>query len=341
MMRRLQATPWPGLAQLDLLGRMPVPLRRAFKLGLDRLVEREAARANQLACCVLRGGEWYRPFDALACCKRADEVPAVLLTTLQEDILSRELLSFYRVPLSTRDASELHPAFVSSGLLDPSGVCRTFAVVPFVFLVDRQRLRGRPIPKTWADLLEPHWEREIVFGGWRPNESVAYEDFNSYLLLFMHREFGGSGLEAFAANVSHLQHNVRTTTLFGTNSRHASTIAVLPWLHAEMCPRRMTTCVVWPRDGALVMPMVYLVKSEHESRLEPLIDYVAGVELRRMLNRNCYPTPNLDTNLLPLDAAFKWLGWPYVYTHDLAAESDRATRVFFAALDRREMQACA
>lgn len=331
----------PDLAQVDLLGRMPVPVRRAFKLGLDRLLEREAARNNRLACCFLSGGEWYRPFDTLARCKHADEVPAVLLTTLQEDILSPELLSFYRSRASRVDRSAIHPAFASSGLIDPSGLCRTFAAVPFVLLVDRLRLRGRPIPQTWTDLLAPHWQKEIVFGGWRPNESVAYKDFNSYLLLFMLREFGTSGLEAFATNVSHLQHNVRTTTLFGTNSHHASTIAVLPWLHAEMCPRRMTTCVVWPKDGALAMPIVHLVKPERQSRVAPLIDYVTGCELGRVLNRNCYPTLNVDANHLPLDASFRWLGWQYVYTHDLVAESHRAVHVFFSALNRREMQACA
>ena len=332
----------PSLGRLDFLGRMPVPVRRLFKAGLDRVVAKEAERRAPLECCFLRGGEWYQPFDTLALARNADDVPEMIVTTLQEDILSPRLLSFYKAGPHYADSSNYHPAFTSGELFDPTGTFRTFAAVPFVFLVDSRRLAGRPMPKTWSDLLQPRWHREIVFGGWRPNESVAYKDFNSYLLLSILQGFGVSGLLAFASNVHHLQHNVRTTTLFGTNSRHAATIAVLPWLHAEMCPRRDVARVVWPEDGALAMPIGYLTKSKRQSRVASLIDYVTGPEAARLLGRNCYPAARADVaNTMPVSASFKWLGWQYVYSHDLAEESSRAAQIFFSALNPSELRACA
>jgi ABC-type Fe3+ transport system substrate-binding protein len=332
----------PVLAKLDFLGRMPVPVRRPFKAGLDRVVTDQAERGTQLECCFLRGGEWYKPFDALARAATVNDVPDLIVTTLQEDILSPKLLSFYEEPRTERGYTSYHPAFTSGKLFDPTGTFRTFAAVPFVFLVDVRRLAGRPIPRAWSDLLEPRWHREIVFGGWRPNESVDFKDFNSYLLLSILQEFGASGLLTFASNVHHLQHNVRTTTLFGTNSQHSAAIAILPWLHAEMCPHRAATRVVWPQDGAIAMPIGCLTKSGRRSRVAPLIDYVTGPELARVLGRNCYPAARTDTpNPMPINASFKWLGWQYVYSHDLTEESERAARVFFSALNASELRACA
>jgi ABC-type Fe3+ transport system substrate-binding protein len=161
-------------------------------------------------------------------------------------------------------------------------------------------------------------------------------------LLSILQEFGVSGLLAFASNVHHLQHNVRTTTLFGTNSRNAATIAILPWLHADMCPRRDVTRVVWPEDGALAMPIGYLTKPERQARVAPLIDYVRGPDVARLLGRNCYPAARADVpNPMPVNASFKWLGWEYVYSHELAEESSRAARLFFSALNPLELRACA
>ena len=53
--------PAPDLGRLDFLGRMPIPLRRPFKAGLDRTVAaHQAATGTRLECCFLGGGEWYR-----------------------------------------------------------------------------------------------------------------------------------------------------------------------------------------------------------------------------------------------------------------------------------------
>jgi hypothetical protein len=49
--------------RLDLLGRLPVPLRRPFKAGLDAAL---AHAPRRLACRMLSGAEWYTPFDQQA-----------------------------------------------------------------------------------------------------------------------------------------------------------------------------------------------------------------------------------------------------------------------------------
>ena len=331
----------PDSGRLDFLGRMPIPLRRAFKAGLDKTVSayRTVTGCN-LDCSFLSGAEWYKPFDALATA-REEHLPGMLVTTFHHDILAPGLLARYAPGPSARQP-DFHPACRAAGLPDLEGVFRLFATIPFVFLVDETRLKGRTAPRAWEDLLDPIWADDIVFGGWRPNERVPYQDYNSYLLLSLRREFGDDGLAAFAANVRHLQHNIRTATQAGSNSCDVGAIAVLPWLQAELSPRRERIRVVWPEDGALAMPIGYLVKPEAETRLRPLADYVTGVELGRTLVRNCYPPSNpAIPGAIPSGARLKWPGWDYARSHDLATESKRAAETFFTAWNQaHEVRAC-
>ncbi len=332
-----------NLGNLDFLGRMPIPLRRPFKTGLDRTIAaHQAANGIRLNGCFLSGGEWYRPFDGLATAGASAELPAMLVTTLYHDILDPGLLAHYTPQDGAVPPVAAHPVCVNGGLLDPLGAFQTFAVIPFVFLVDHQRLKGRAAPRCWSGLLDPIWADDIVFGGWRPHDRTPYQDYNSYLLFSLYQEYGQTGLEAFAANVRTIQHNIRTATQAGSNNRNVGAIAVLPWLQAELCPRRGRTQVIWPEDGALAMPIGALIKPEAHTRLAPLVNYVCGAELGVLLARNCYPPVNAAvTDAFPSAARLKWAGWGYIRNHDLAAEERRASQLFFSVWNKvREECAC-
>jgi ABC-type Fe3+ transport system substrate-binding protein len=326
------------LGRLNFLGRMPIPLRRPFKTGLDRTVAaHQAATGVRLDCCFLSGSEWYRPFDELAAAKTSADLPDMLVTTLHHDILDPGLLACYTPPDGEAPPIVAHPACVDGDLLDPLGVFQTFAVIPFVFLVDHQRLKGRAAPRCWSDLLDPIWAEDIVFGGWRLHGRVPYQDYNSYLLFSLYQEYGRIGLEAFAANVRNIQHNIRTATQAGSNSRNVGAIAVLPWLQAELCPRRGRTQVIWPEDGALALPIGFLIKPDARARLTPLVNYVCGSELGIVLARNCYPPVNAAvTDAFPRAGRLKWAGWNYIRNHDMAAEESRASQLFFSAWNQTQ-----
>lgn len=325
----------PGqvLGALDVLGRVPVPLRRAFASGLDHTAaQHRALTAVHLRRLLLTGAEWYKPFDTLAQASVAREVPRMLITPLQQDVLDARILRHYAAEPSapTREVPE---SIRAARVLDPSGLFHVFALVPFVCLVDERKLRGRPMPRSWSDLLQPWWTNEIVFGGFRPNNSVPYREYNGYLLDCVQHEFGDDGLLAFARNVRHLQHNVRTATLSGSNHPDIGAIAVLPWLQAELCPRRDRVRVVWPDDGALVMPIAYLLQADCRRRLAPVLDYLHGQELAAVWGRNRYPAtgPGLRMAQLPAAARFKWPGWEFFRHPELARRSRRTAELFFHA----------
>jgi|AGTN01.1.fsa_nt_gi ABC-type Fe3+ transport system, periplasmic component len=318
------AAPHPVLGSLDFLGRMPIPLRRPFNAGLERV-----AAAHGLACSFVMGGGWYAPFDELSAAATPDELPDMVVTPWSADDATARLLGLYAA--RPAEAKECHVACREAGLPDPLGVFSVFAVIPLVFLVDHVKLAGRRPPRCWGDLLAPEWRGEVVFGGWRPNERMPFTDYNEFLLLSLFEEFGADGLSAFAANVKGLQHNVVSSRTAGAEHAPGGTVTILPWMQAEMSPRRGKVSVVWPEDGAYAMPIGFLAKPERRERLRPLVEYLTGPDLGRVLARNCYPPVHGPAGGFPPGARLKWLGWDHVRRHDVAARAAQAGRLFFEA----------
>ena len=210
-----------------------------------------------------------------------------------------------------------------------------FAVAPFVLLIDRRRLDGRPVPRRWADLMDPLYRDQVVFGGWRRDEDSRYSQFNTFFLLAMAKEFGLDGLTRLMANVPSLLHSAQMPRLAGTESSPGG-IYVLPWSLADMCPRRTHTEVVWPEDGALAYPLWLTVKESQRRRLDVLLRYFHGGELAAYLNQNRYPALCPDqAPQLPAGAGFKWLGWDFLRHRATAGMVRAACRVFQDAMEAR------
>jgi ABC-type Fe3+ transport system substrate-binding protein len=204
-----------------------------------------------------------------------------------------------------------------------------------VFLIDHRKLGTRKVPRCWEDLLDPAYHNQIVFGGWQRPSDGAYPDCNDFLLLTLYRRFGAAGLHAFAANTRAILHNTVAARLAGTNSEQGGAISILPWLQADICPRRDRTTVIWPDDGAMTMPIGFSIAAAQHARVQPLLDFICGDAYSALLACSRYPAVWAHgPQGLPPDARLGWLGWDYTRTHDMTEETAIATRLFFAAWDR-------
>lgn len=315
----------PEVAGLDLLGRLPVPLRRPFKAVLDRV-----ALCHGLSACLLMGSEWYAPFAELPGLE-ADRMPGMVLSSWSTDLFSGPLADRLSGEAFHHPPAPQHPACVAAGLPDPAGAFSLLAVVPLVFLVDHRRLSGRPQPRCWSDLLNPIYAGDVVCGGWRPNGRVPYQDVNDFLLLCLLLELGAEGLRAFAANLRFLVPNIRTARIAGSNSAEGAAIAVMPWLQADISPRRDRVSVVWPEDGALAMPIGSFVRADRAERVRPLVEALHGPELARLLAANHYPPTAAGSaegfDALPPGARLRWPGWERMRGAAVARQADLARRI--------------
>jgi ABC-type Fe3+ transport system substrate-binding protein len=321
-------TPAPHPSALDFLGRMPVPLRHGFAAGL----ERAGVAAEGRRICFLMGNEWYAPFDELVQAGPGSGFPHMILSPFTRDVLSAAFQQRLRAAgHGATPTMPVHPAVAAAGLLDPAGLFTVFAVIPWVFLIDHRKLGTRPVPQRWEDLLNPVYHDQIVFGGWQRPSDGTYPDCNDFLLLTLYRRFGAAGLRAFAANTHAIMHNTVAARLAGTNSDQGGAISVLPWLQADICPRRDRTGVIWPEDGAMTMPIGFSVAAAQRARVQPLLDFICGDAYGAVLARNRYPAVWAGLpHGLPPDARLNWLGWDYTRTHDMTEETATAMRLFFA-----------
>jgi len=313
----------PALGSLDFLGRMPIPLRRPFRSGLER-----ATSGHRLTWNFLMGGEWQAPFDRILTAGTLNDLPGMVVTHWAPDALSAHLLATY--PGECPVPGPLAGPCLEAGLADPLGVFTPFAVIPLVFLVDHTRLGDRPPPRCWSDLLGPLYRGEVVFGGWRPRDAVKFTDYNQLLLLGLFEDFGAEGLRAFAASVKTLRHNVVSSRTAGSGDPACGAVTILPWMQAAMAPRRGRVSVVWPEDGAMAMPVGFVSRPDRRERLRPIVDFLAGPDLAATLTHNCYP-PALSAAVgaYPPGAKLKWLGWERIRSHDMAERAVAAGRLFF------------
>ncbi|HEY0283019.1 MAG TPA: ABC transporter substrate-binding protein, partial [Rhizomicrobium sp.] len=292
----------------DFLGNVPVSLRHRVRDGVAELV---AQHGETLKCCFPMGQGGDGPFERLRRIRSFDDYPGMVVSSDHGNVFNRR---FYDRHVATGgfvgcQPGGIAPVFSEAELVDPKGWIGTFAVAPFVLLIDHRKLNGLPVPRRWADLLDPVYRGQVVFSGWRRDGEQHYRQYNKFFLLSIAKEFGLEGVARLIRNVPALIHSAQMPRLAGGNASPGG-IYVVPWSLADICPRRDRTEVVWPTDGALAYPLWLTVKAARRNRLGALIDYFYGEKLARYLDQNRYPAllPGREHGL-PRAAQLKWLGW--------------------------------
>ncbi|ADP69786.1 hypothetical protein Rvan_0504 [Rhodomicrobium vannielii ATCC 17100] len=333
----------------DFLGNVPVPLRHRIHDGVEaRVIEHFAAGGRPLKCCFPHGRGGETPFDRLRFIRDLADYPNMIVSAEHGNIFNRRFQAEFveRGAFASCQPDGVADVFADCGLVDPKGFIGVYAVAPFVLLIDRTQIGSLPVPRRWADLMEPDYRGQVVFGGWKREDQRRYSAYNKFFLLAMAKEFGLDGVRRLVANVPGLMHSAQMPRLAGTDASMGG-IYVLPWSMADMCPRRDRTQVVWPEDGALAYPLWLTVKAARANAVAPLVDYFHGDALARTLNANRYPAlaPGVAPRLPP-GARFKWIGWDFVRHRSTGEVIKAACRAFEAAQDaaaaaRKEFLPCA
>jgi ABC-type Fe3+ transport system substrate-binding protein len=96
--------------------------------------------------------------------------------------------------------------------------------------------------------------------------------------------------------------------------------------------------VVWPEDGAIISPIFMLAKADKRDKLQPIADFLASREVGETLtNRGLFPALNPEVeNQLPESHPWQWVGWEYLYSHDIAEQIRYTVGLFEAAMEADE-----
>ena len=297
--------------QLDYLGWAPCPIRTELRQRLHR---------HFLAASRSGGPEpvWFMPagchssnvYDDLWRTTNAADLPGLISETGFGDFNRPEFVSrwhdkgvFARIP-----DDDVRPEFREAGLVDPRGLHRVYGANPEVVLVDLKRLGNRPLPRSWADILNPRFKRDVVISG-EPG------DIHESLLFGLYRDHGEAGLAALGANVRDFMHPAEMAKTAGSQSPRGAALYVLPGFFARSGPHRTATQIVWPDEGAYLTPLYVMRKCDARPASALVLDYLCGAEWSAHLAKVGLAPARAGS--LPLPGKLRWVGWDFVRENDI------------------------
>lgn len=206
-------------------------------------------------------------------------------------------------------------------LRDPDGEYSMLAVVPAVFLVNREEIGDRKFPKGWKDLLSGEFENSI---------SLPIADFDLFnsILLHIYKNFGEEGLKnlgrAFKSNM-HPSEMVKSN-----RKQDKPVVTIMPYFFTKMVSEKGPMIPVWPSEGAIISPIFMLSKSDKSEKIKPVVDFFASKAAGEILSHEGrFPSVNPEVdNRLSEDQNFMWVGWDFIKENDISKLIKKCEDVF-------------
>ena len=174
-------------------------------------------------------------------------------------------------------------------LKDPDKQYSMISVVPAVFLINQEELKGRKMPTSWEDILKDEFE---------DNVSLPVGDFDLFnaILLNIYKNYGEEGVRKLGKS---LQKSMHPSEMVKSHIRKSEkpVVTVMPYFFTKMVKRGGPMIAVWPKDGAIISPIFMLTKKEKKNKLKPLVDFFASKEVGEILSHNGkFPSINPNVN---------------------------------------------
>lgn len=207
-------------------------------------------------------------------------------------------------------------------LKDPQGHYSMIGVVPAVFLVNKDELGDRPVPRTWADIFKPEFKRSV---------SLPISDFDLFnsMLLHIYEAYGEEGVRGLGACLLESMHPAQMVKSH-TKKNVRPAITIMPYFFTKMVKVGGPMVAVWPEDGAIISPVFMLTKKDKIEKIQPVIDFFASKAVGEILShQGLFPSINPEVdNRLPEENKFMWLGWDYINSNDIGSLIKKCEGIF-------------
>lgn len=209
-------------------------------------------------------------------------------------------------------------------LKDPDGDYSMLGVVPAIFLVNRDMLGDREVPRAWKDILKPEFKKSV---------SLPISDFDLFnsILVNINKNYGEDGVEKLGKALSqnlHPAQMVKSDKL----KENTPTVTIMPYFFTKMIKEDGPMIPIWPEDGAIISPIFMLTKKEKEEKIKKIVNYLAGEEVGKIFShQGLFPTvnPNIDNRLE--NKKFMWCGWDYIHNNNIGEILEKCKSIFFKA----------
>lgn len=209
-------------------------------------------------------------------------------------------------------------------LKDPDGDYSMLGVVPAIFLVNRDMLGDREVPRSWKDILKPEFKKSV---------SLPISDFDLFnsILVNINKNYGEEGIEKLGKA---LLQNLHPAQMVKSDKlkENTPTVTIMPYFFTKMIKEDGPMIPIWPEDGAVISPIFMLTKKEKEEKIKKIVNYLAGEEVGKIFShQGLFPivNPNVDNRLE--DKKFMWCGWDYIHNNNIGEILEKCKSIFFKA----------
>jgi len=322
----MKATQKSG-SDINICGLLPCPVRLPLLEGFDAFIENYTAETGHQVSYKLEaasvGADWIE--DNIQNIENADDLPDLFLSAGFETFFDKKTIGRFKDQSVFTDITgdQVNPDFEGLGIKDPHQDYSIVAAVPAVFMVNHDVRGDLPIPRTWADLLKPEYEQQVAL-------PVGDFDLFNAILLAIHKEHGENGIKKLGRCMLKSMHPSQMVTNAKRVAEEKPLITIMPYFFTKMARMVSSLEIIWPEDGAILSPIFMLTKQSSLERVKPIAEYLSSKPVGEILaQKGLFPSlhPDVD-NLLDFDHPWKWIGWDYIYKHDIGSLIQQTNQLF-------------
>lgn len=256
--------------------------------------------------------------------KNSVNVPDLFISAGFDLFFDKNLLGKYKSENLFEDITGIqkyNDDFSEYNLEDPSCQYSMLGIVPAVFLVNKDELKGRKIPQSWEELMSGEFENNV---------SLPISDFDLFnaLLLNIYRLYGEEGIRKLARI---FQKNMHPSEMIKSHmKRERPAITIMPYFFTWMVREGSPMELVWPKDGAIISPIFMLTKKETKDKTKTIADFFASKEAGEILShKGKMPSVNPEVdNQIPKENKYIWLGWDFIKENDISNLIKKCENIF-------------
>lgn len=301
---------------INIIGLLPcpvrIPLQERFATFIEDYEKKTGLKVNYKFEAASIGLDYLR--EHVLSIEEVDKLPDIFISAGFEAFFDKRSLGKFKdkkIFIDLTD-SEVNKKFKDLGIKDPNGDYSIISLVVAVFMVNKKELGDLPVPRSWSDILKSEYRQKVAL-------PVGDFDLFNGILLNIYKDFGVDGVKSIAKSLLRSMHPSQMVKNANMRTVEKPAITIMPYFFTRMVRDIGSIEVVWPEDGAIVAPVFMLVKRSKKDILTPIAQYISGKEVGEILShKGLFPSLNKDVeNIVPEDARFKWLGWDFIYEHDI------------------------
>lgn len=322
-------------SEITISGLLPCPVRLPLLEGFDRFIEQYTKESGVTVSYKFEaaslGSAWMD--EHIQTATTPGQLPDIFVSAGFETFFDPATIGRFKEQEVFADLTgdAVNRSFEGLELKDPKGHYGLISVVPSAFMVNHDELGDLPVPRTWADILKPEFEQKVAL-------PVGDFDLFNAILLTIHKMYGDEGVKKLGRCMLKSMHPAQMIKNAQRVAEEKPPVTIIPYFFSRMAGMVKSLEIVWPEDGAIISPIFMLAKADKQDKLQPIADFLCSKEVGEILtNRGLFPALNPAVeNQLPEQHPWQWVGWDYLYSHDIAAQIRYTVGLFEDAMNADE-----